>query len=228
MSNQYIHQNQPLLTYGTDLKNAQAVVVMLHGRGSTAQSMLSLAAELPQEGITYLAPQAANQTWYPNSGFIPIEANEPYVTSAFQTVSGLLEKISAAGIPHHKIVIGGFSQGACLAAEFVARHPQRYGGLFALSGALLGSPDIPRQYRGSLEGTPVFVAGSDHDPWVTETQLRLTGTVLGEMGGTVHTAIQPGTDHTIRQTEIDHVSKMIINSSLLPIRADETKAVNQP
>ena len=140
----------------------------------------------------------------------------------------LLENSTFHGIPHHKIIIGGFSQGACLAAEFVARHPRLYGGLFVLSGALLGPPDMPRQYKGSLEGTTVFVAGSDHDSWVTEAQLRLTGAVLGDMGGRVHATIQPGSDHTIRQTEIAYVSEMILNLSLLPTRAGEANIVSAP
>jgi predicted esterase len=214
MADRQIHQNQPVLTYGTALNDARVAVILLHGRGGTAQSILGLAAQLPQEKIAYLAPQAANQTWYPNSGFIPIEANEPYVSSAFQTVVNLLAQITAAGIAGDKVVLGGFSQGACLAAEFVARHPQRYGGLFVLSGALLGPPDSPRQYAGSLEGTPVFVAGVDHDPWVTERQLRLTGQVLEEMGGSVHVEVQPGAEHTIRTMEIAHVSNMIAKGAV--------------
>jgi predicted esterase len=209
MADRQIHQNQPVFTYGTALNDAHVAVILLHGRGSTAQSMLGLAAHLPQEKIAYLTPQAANQTWYPNSGFMPIEANEPYVSSAFQTIVNLLAQITDAGIAADKVVLGGFSQGACLAAEFVARRPRRYGGLFVLSGALMGPPDSPRQYTGSLDGTPVFVAGVDRDSWVTESQLRLTGQVLGEMGGTVHVEVQPGTEHTIRPTEIAHVSSMI-------------------
>jgi phospholipase/carboxylesterase len=209
MDDQRIHQDQPVFTYGAALKNAQVAVILLHGRGSTAQAMLGLAAQLPQEKTAYLAPQAAHQTWYPNSGFIPIEANEPYVSSAFQTVVDILAHITDSGVAADKVVLGGFSQGACLAAEFAARHPQRYGGLFVLSGALMGPPDAAREYSGSLDGTRVFVAGSDHDSWVTEKQLRLTGQVLRALGGTVTVEVQPGTEHTIRQAEIAHVSNMI-------------------
>ena len=209
MSNQQIHQDQPVLTYGTSLNQAEVAVILLHGRGSTAESILGLAAQLPQENIAYLAPQAAQQTWYPNSGFLPIEANEPYVSSAFQKVADLLAQIADMGIAIEKVVFGGFSQGACLAAEFVARHPQRYGGLFVLSGALMGPLDMPREYSGSLDSTPVLIAGSDRDSWVTEKQLRLTGQVLQQLGAAVQVEIQPGTEHTIRQTEIAYVSDMI-------------------
>jgi predicted esterase len=209
MFDQSIHQDQPVLTGGISLNDAEVAVILLHGRGSTAQSILGLALHLPQEKTAYLAPQAAQQTWYPHSGFLPLEVNEPFVSSAFQRIADLIERIKAAGLPAEKIMLGGFSQGACLAAEFVARHPQRYGGLFVLSGALMGPPDAPRQYSGSLDGTPVFIAGSDHDSWVTAEQLRFTGRVLQQLGGAVQVEIQPGTEHTIRHTEITHVGSMI-------------------
>ena len=213
MLDQPIHQAQPVFTYGAPLSDAQVAVILLHGRGSTAQSILGLAAQLPQPDVAYLAPQAADHTWWPNSGFIPIESNEPYVSSAFQTVADLVTHITTAGIPTDRILLGGFSQGACLVAEFAARHPQRYGGLFLLSGALLGPPDMPRQYTGSLDGTPVFVAGCNRDSWVTEQQLRLTGQVLQELGGSVQVAIQPGSEHTIRPAEVTAVSDMIARVS---------------
>ncbi len=209
MSDQPIHQSQPVITYGTALNDSQVAVILLHGRGGTAQSILGLAAQWPQENIAYLAPQASNHTRYPHSGFLPLEANEPYLSSAFQTIADRLAQITEVGIPADRVLLGGFSQGACLAAEFVARHPQRYGGLFVLSGALMGPPDIPRQYSGSLDGTPVYVAGIDRDAWVTEYQLRMTGQVLGELGGAVHVEIQPGTEHTVRQAETATVSRMI-------------------
>ena len=208
MAAQLIHQNQPVFSAGASLAGAQAAAVLMHGRGGAAQDILALARHLPQEGIAYLAPQAANHTWYPNSGFIPIEANEPYVSSAFDTIAGLLARIADAGITPDKIVLGGFSQGACVVAEFAARHPRRYGGLFVLSGALLGPVDMPRQYPGSLDGTPVFVGGADRDSWVTESQLRLTAQILGELGADVRLEVRSGAEHTIRQTEIAQVQAM--------------------
>lgn len=208
MAAQLIHQNQPVFSAGASLAGAQATAVLMHGRGGAAQDILALARHLPQEGIAYLAPQAANHTWYPNSGFIPIEANEPYVSSAFDTIAGLLARIADAGIAPDKIVLGGFSQGACVAAEFAARHPRRYGGLFVLSGALLGPVDMPREYPGSLDGTPVFVGGADRDSWVTESQLRLTAQILGELGADVRLEVRSGAEHTIRQTEIAQVQAM--------------------
>ncbi len=209
MPEQHPHQDQPVFTQGAALDEAEVAVILLHGRGSTAESILRLAAHFPQGGIAYLAPQAANQTWYPHSGFLPLEANEPYVSSAFQALADVLAQVEDAGIPTRQIVLGGFSQGACLAAEFVARHPRRYGGLFVLSGALLGPPDMPRAYSGSLDGTPVYIGGGDHDPWVTAEQLRLTGRLLQDLGGAVTVEVQPGREHTVRQTEIVQVSRML-------------------
>ena len=209
MPNQLIHQSQPVLTAGAPLSEADAAVILLHGRGGMAQDILGLANHLPQDKIAYLAPQAANRTWYPNSGFLPLEANEPYVSSAFQKLADLLARITGAGLAADRIVLGGFSQGACLAAEFVARHPQRYGGLFVLSGALMGPPELPRAYAGSLDGSPVYVAGVDRDAWVTEHQLRLTGRVLHDLGGSVHVEVQPGAEHTVRQAEIQYVHNML-------------------
>lgn len=213
MSDQHVHRGQPVVTSGVPLQEAAAAVILMHGRGSTAQSILALADHLPRESIAYLAPQAANQTWYPNSGFMPIEANEPSVSSAFRTIGDLVDQITAAGLATDKIVLGGFSQGACLAAEYVARHPRQYGGLFVLSGALLGPPDMPRQYAGSLAGVPVYVAGSDRDSWVTERQLRLTGRILQDLGASVQVEVQPGTQHTVRQTEIAYVRDMLARVS---------------
>ncbi|MBZ0292568.1 MAG: phospholipase [Anaerolineae bacterium] len=209
MPTQPIHENKPVLTYGTPLNEAQTVVILVHGRGATAESILSLANYLPQEGVAYLAPQAANNTWYPNSGFGPLESNEPFVSSAFQTLTNLIAHVTEAGITPQQLLIGGFSQGACLASEFVARNADRYGGLFMLSGALMGPLDMSRDYAGSLDGTPVFIGGCDHDSWVAEPQMRMSARVLEQLGGTVTIEIQPGFEHTIRETEIDHVRQMI-------------------
>lgn len=205
----HVHQGQPVLRYGAPLAEAQAAVILMHGRGSTAQSILGLADHLPQDAIAYLAPQAANHTWYPNSGFIPVEANEPYVSSVFQVLTDVLAQVNAAGLPPDRVALGGFSQGACVVAEYAARHPQRYGGLIVLSGALLGPADAPRQYDGSLEGTPVVIGGAERDSWVTEHQLRLTGQHLQDLGAVVDVAIYPGGEHTIRPAEVERVRRLV-------------------
>jgi predicted esterase len=205
-----IHEDQPVLTAGGALSDARIAVILLHGRGGTAQDILGLAGQLPQAGIAYLAPQAAGQTWYPYSGFGPLETNEPYISSALHTVAGLLAE---AGLAPERVLMGGFSQGACVIAEFAARNPRRYGGLFVLSGALLGPVDLPRDYSGSLDGTPVFVGGCNHDNWVTEQQLRLTAQTLQDLGGVVQIEIQPGSTHTIRASEVVQVARLIAEAA---------------
>ena len=209
MSQQQIHQTQPVLTAGARLEEAEAAVILLHGRGASAQSMLELAAHFPKEGIAYVIPQAANSTWYPNSGFSPFEVNEPYLSSAMATIHDLLAQIEAAGIPASKTILGGFSQGACLASEFVAQNATRYGGLLVFSGALMGPLDMPRAYQGSLSETPVFIGGVNQDSWVTETQLRHAAQTLEALGGQVTLQVLNGRDHTIRQSEVEQAATII-------------------
>jgi phospholipase/carboxylesterase len=209
MTAQIIHQNQPTISYGTSLEDASAAVLLLHGRGATSQSMLELAAQLPTNGIAYLLPQAANNTWYPNSGFDPFIDNEPYLSSAMTTVELLLERIQQAGVPLERTIVGGFSQGACLTSEFTARNARRYGGLLLFSGALMGPPATPREYEGSLQGTPVYMGGIDNDPWVTEAQLRETAAVLEKLGGDVTIEVRQGSEHAIRRAEIEQAKQLV-------------------
>jgi predicted esterase len=204
-----IHKDQPTVSYGTALVDASAAVILLHGRGATAQNMLELAAHLPTDGVAYLMPQAADNVWYPNSGFDPFIDNQPHLSSAMDRVEALLQRVQDADIPLGKTVIGGFSQGACLAAEFTARHARRYGGLLVLSGALMGPPDTPRNYAGSLDGTPVYIGGVDNDPWVTAAQLRETAAVLEGLGGDVTIEVRQGSEHMIRQPEIEQAKQLI-------------------
>ncbi len=204
-----LHEDQPALSEGARLDAARVAVLMLHGRGAEARDILGLAGDLPRTAVAYLAPQAANRTWYPLSGFVAIERNEPHVSSAFRTIDALLARARSAGIPDERIVIGGFSQGACLASEYAARHPRRYGGLFVLSGALMGPPESPRVYAGSLAGTPAFVGGCDHDSWVTETQMRMTADVLRRLDADVQLEVVPGAEHTVRPSELERVRTLI-------------------
>ncbi len=209
MATERIHQAQKTLTYGASLDKATAAVILLHGRGASAQSMLELATLFPSDGIAYLIPQAWNNTWYPNSGFAPFEVNEPYYSSAVDTIRGLIQQVNDASIPTDKIVLGGFSQGATLASDFVARHATRYGGVILFSGALMGPKDTARDYAGSLDNTPVYIGGANRDSWVTEAQLRETAEVLGKLGGQVTIEVQNSAEHTIRQSDIAHGIKII-------------------
>ena len=203
------HRGQPLLTAGEPLGQARAVMVMLHGRGATAADILSFAGELAHPGFAYLAPQAAGNAWYPNSFLAPISRNEPHLSSALNVIDGLLTRIAEAGVPLEHVMVLGFSQGACLTLEYVARHARRYGGVVGWSGGLIGPDETPRDYPGSLEGAPIFLGCSDIDPHVPLARVEHTADTLRRMGGDVTARIYPGMDHTVNQDEIAFVREMM-------------------
>ncbi len=205
-----LHQGQPLRTTGTPLNQARASMIMIHGRGATADSILSLAHEFDADGFAYLAPQAANGTWYPYRFLEPIERNEPWLSSALQVIADTIASVVAAGIASERIILLGFSQGACLTLEYAARHAQRYGGIVGLSGALIGPDGPPRRYTGSLAGTPVFLGCSDIDPHVPLRRVHEAAQVLRELGGNATERIYPGMDHMINQDEIDFVRALML------------------
>jgi predicted esterase len=203
------HQGQQLFAAGKPLAEAKAAMVLVHGRGATAPSILELSAVLSHPDFAYLAPQAAGNTWYPYSFLAPIPQNEPGISSGLQAIAGVVDQITAGGIPAEKIIIGGFSQGACLATEFVARNARRYGGLLAFSGGLIGPPETPRNYQGSLDGTPVFLGCSDVDFHIPLERVDETAGIFSQLGGIVTKKIYPNMGHTIIQDEIDHALPVI-------------------
>ena len=203
------HQGQPVLTAGEPLDKAKAAMIMVHGRGASAEDILSLTPELNQPGFAYLAPQAAGYAWYPNSFLAPIASNEPGLSSGLAVIASLLEKLAEAGIPPERTILLGFSQGACLSLEFAARNARRYGGLAGLSGGLIGPDGTPRDYPGSLDGTPVFLGCSDVDPHVPKERVELSAEVLQRLGGNVTTRLYPRMGHTVNRDEIDFVQNMM-------------------
>jgi predicted esterase len=203
------HENQPILRAGRPLAEAQAALILVHGRGATAASILELADYLPHPAMAYLAPQAAGNTWYPYSFLMPMEQNEPHLSSALARLASLLGDVERAGIPAERVVLAGFSQGACLASEFVARHAQRYGGLLVFSGGLIGPPGTPRAYEGTLAGTPVFLGCSDVDPHIPLARVNETAEVLARLGAAVDKRIYPRFGHTINQDEIDAAAALV-------------------
>ena len=204
-----LHTDQPLVQAGTSIDEAHAAMVLLHGRGASAASMLALTSEFHIDGWAYLAPQAARSTWYPYSFLAPLERNEPYLTSALVLVGTVLARIAAAGIAAEHTLLLGFSQGACLATEYVARNPQRYGGVIGLSGGLIGPDVMPRSYAGSLAGTPVFLGCSDVDPHIPLVRVHESAHVLRQLRGDVTTRIYTGMGHTINRDELDQVRHMM-------------------
>jgi predicted esterase len=203
------HAGQPLLAAGEPLEQARAALLMLHGRGASAEDILSFVGELAQPGFAYLAPQASGHTWYPYGFLSPLEANEPYLSSALALLDAALDRITAAGIPLERVIVLGFSQGACLGLEYVARRARRYGGVVGWTGGLIGPDDTPRDYAGSLTGTPVFIGSSDADPHVPLARVELTAEVLRRLGGDVTTRIYPNMPHTVNRDEIAFVRAMM-------------------
>lgn len=202
------HQGQPLLTAGQSLDSAEMAVIMAHGRGATARGMLGMAAEL-NAAAAYLAPQADQREWYPQSFLAPVEANEPGRSSGLQAIEDALTKINEAGIPTERILVVGFSQGGCLATEYVARTPRQYGGLAALSGGLIGETIDPDDYEGDLAETPAFFGCSDVDPHIPEERVYESANVFERLGASVETRLYEGMGHTINQDELDYVSRLI-------------------
>ncbi len=194
---------------GAPLAEAKGGLILLHGRGATATGILDLAGYLAQPGLAFLAPQAAGNTWYPYSFLAPLGDNEPYLSAALRAVGAAAARATAAGIPERRLFFGGFSQGACLAAEYVARHARRYGGLLLFSGGLIGPPGTPRDYGGAFDGMPVFLGCSDVDPHIPLARVEETAAVLGGLGARVDQRIYPRLGHTINEDEIEAAAQLL-------------------
>jgi phospholipase/carboxylesterase len=206
----HIHAQQPIYTAGADLSQARAAMIMVHGRGATAESILSLsAAELRRPDFAYLAPQAAHNSWYPYTFLSPLSDNEPFLSSALAKLAGMLAHLADNGLPPERTLLLGFSQGACLAMEYAARHARRYGGLVGLSGGLIGPDGAPRNYEGSFDGAPAFLGCSDVDPHIPKERVEETAAVLRRLGADVAMRLYPGMGHTINQDEISFVQEMM-------------------
>ena len=195
------HEGQPVVEAGAPLGTAP-VVILVHGRNAAPANILDLARRFDRPTITYLAPAAANRTWYPLSFLAPIAENEPGVSSGIAVVAGLVARAEAAGVPRQRIVVGGFSQGACLTSEFAVRQPARYGGLLIFSGGAIGAPGTTWTTDGNFSGTPVFIGCSDIDAHVPETRVRDTADVFTRMGADVTLRIYPGMGHLVNDDEI--------------------------
>ena len=203
------HAGQAVRTAGVPLDAARSAMIMIHGRGATAESILTLAPLLGVEDCAFLAPQAAGGAWYPYGFMSPIEGNEPGISSGMRVIESLLRRIETAGLPASRVVLLGFSQGACLVTEFAARHATRYGGIAGLSGGLIGPEGTPRKYEGSLTGTPVFLGCSDVDFHIPAQRVRETATVLEQLGGQVTMRLYGGMGHTVNDDEIEQVREML-------------------
>ena len=203
------HRDRPVFTAGKALAEAKAAMILLHGRGAGADDILALAEEFGQTDFAYVAPEAADNTWYPNSFLAPLASNEPWLSSALAVIPALITQIEVAGIPTERIVLLGFSQGACLTLESVARHAKRYGAAIGLSGGLIGPEGTPRNYKGSLASTPVFLGCSDRDFHIPKQRVEESAVILRNLGGEVDARIYPNMGHTVNRDEISAVKNIL-------------------
>jgi phospholipase/carboxylesterase len=198
----------PVLEAGEPLSEARAAMILTHGRGATAEDIMTIAAELRHPGFAYFAPQAAGNAWYPNPFTAPLESNEPYLSSALGVLERLLARVEAS-VPAERVILLGFSQGACLTLEFAARHARRYGGVIGLSGGLIGPDGTPRDYPGDFAGMPVFLGCSDVDPHIQKHRVLEAADVFKRMGARVMARLYPGMGHTVNQDEIAAVREIV-------------------
>ena len=196
------HAGQPVTSFGPPLAESKRAVIMIHGRNAAPHNILDLVPRLERPGFTYLAPAAANNTWYPLSFMAEIEKNEPYLTSALRRLHQLVSEVVAAGVPTERLVLLGFSQGACLAAEFACRNAAPYGGIVMFSGGLIGPPGTTWNRGGSFAGAPAFLGCSDIDAHVPKTRVDESADVFKRLGANVTERIYPGMGHVVNDDEI--------------------------
>ena len=203
------HAGQPVVEAGVPLGQAPAAVIMVHGRNAGPANILDLVPRLGRPNLTYLAPAAANRTWYPHSFMADIAGNEPGLSSALGVLESCVVRIEAAHIPRSRIVLLGFSQGACLAAEFAVRHASRFGGVVVFSGGVIGPPGTRWELDGRFEGTPVFLGCSDTDAHVPESRVIESAEVFSRMGADVTRHSYPGMGHLVNDDEIAFAQRLL-------------------
>lgn len=198
-----------IITAGKKTTEAKKALIMVHGRGGSAEDILTLAHYLNVKDYALIAPQATGHTWYPYSFLMPPSQNEPWLSSAIAVLKEVTEDVIADGIPAENIYFLGFSQGACLTLEYVTRNAARYGGVVAFTGGLIGDQLYPENYSGKFEGTPVFIGTSNPDPHVPVDRVRASEKVLKDMGASVTTNVYNNMGHTISQEEIEMANRVV-------------------
>ncbi len=205
------HQGQPVLRGGAPVSKARVALVLIHGRGASAEDIYSLGEEVAvgAEAVALVAPRAAGNSWYPQRFLFPVEQNEPYLGSALSVIDGLVGDLASQGIGQERVVLIGFSQGACLSLEFASRNPRRFGGVIGLSGALIGPPGKPRQPTLGLAGTPVYLGCSDRDAHIPLASVEESAAFLARQGAEVTKEIFPGMGHTVNGQELAFMRNLV-------------------
>ncbi len=198
-----------IIIAGTPLAQAKGALVMLHGRGGTAANIISLAGEFNISDMAIIAPQAANNTWYPYSFMAPVAQNQPQLDAALQLVSKTVDEITKAGIPAEQIYFAGFSQGTCIMLEYLARNAKQYGGAAAFTGGLIGEQLATANYKGNFNNTPILLSTGDPDPHVPLTRVEESAAILKGMGAGVTVKVYEGRPHTITRQEIEMADQLI-------------------
>ena len=204
------HAEQPLLRRGPDPSTARLTMILVHGRGDSAAGIMGLTDEFDVADVCWLAPQAAQNTWYPYSFLAPMEQNQPGLDSGLRTIERVLRTLERDGVPPSRTGLMGFSQGACLAQEFAARNARRYAAIVGLSGGLIGPPGTARDYPGAFDGTPVFLGCSDIDPHIPLGRVHESAEVFRRMGAAVDERIYPRMGHTVNADEIAAVRALLL------------------
>src|SRR5687768_2914782 len=215
LNKQIIMHQKNIVTAGKELNAKSKVLILLHGRGGSAEDILSLSSHLDVKDFALLAPQATNNTWYPYSFLVPPAQNEPWLSSALNLLKDLLSELYTKGIPSENIYFAGFSQGACLTLEFVTRNANKYGGVVAFTGGLIGDKIIEENYGGDFQGTPLFIGTSDPDPHVPVERVNQTSNILKKMNAAVTVKVYPNMGHTISHDEIENANRFVFRAQTI-------------
>lgn len=204
-----LHTDVSVRCSGAELKDAAYVMIMVHGRGASAESILELSQYFHHPDVAYLSPQATTGVWYPLGFLAPIEQNEPWLSAALVRLTEIVEFVKASGIPEERIMLLGFSQGASLSLEWTARNAPGIRALFALSGGIIGPPGTPREYQGTFNGTTVFIGCSDVDFHIPKERVEESAGVLQRMHADVTLRIYPNMGHTVNDDEVAFIARII-------------------
>lgn len=208
----YLHSKQ-VLTTGISVEKAKKAIVMIHGRGGSAQDIVTLKEHLNLKEMAIFAPQASQRSWYPYSFMAPEVQNQPALDSALGVINDLVQDIEKAGVPAFSIYFLGFSQGACLTLEYLARNAKKYGGAVAFTGGLIGETLITERYKGNFEGTPILISTGNPDPHVPLTRVQESISILKKLNSNVHSEVFNGKQHSISFEEINLANQYIFKEN---------------